>query len=113
MSGHETHPVIEVRDLVKIYAGETRAVDGITFQVAPGELFGFLGPNGAGKTTTIRILATLLRQTDGRPSPRTRGCAGRASSGSSRGEPAAAVTRRRDRSDVSPGTSCCGCSSGT
>jgi ABC-2 type transport system ATP-binding protein len=61
-------PVIEVRDLVKVYgSGEkaTRAVDGITFDVAPGELFGFLGPNGAGKTTTIRILATLLRATAG------------------------------------------------
>jgi ABC-2 type transport system ATP-binding protein len=57
--------VIDVRDLVKVYAGQTRAVDGITFQVAPGELFGFLGPNGAGKTTTIRILATLLRATSG------------------------------------------------
>lgn len=57
--------IIEVRDLVKVYGGETRAVDGISFDVAPGELFGFLGPNGAGKTTTIRILATLLRQTDG------------------------------------------------
>jgi ABC-2 type transport system ATP-binding protein len=61
----QAQPIIEVRDLVKVYGGETRAVDGITFQVAPGELFGFLGPNGAGKTTTIRILATLLRQTDG------------------------------------------------
>jgi ABC-2 type transport system ATP-binding protein len=40
-------------------------VDGITFQVAPGELFGFLGPNGAGKTTTIRILSTLLAPTSG------------------------------------------------
>ena len=57
--------VIEVRDLVKVYGGETRAVDGITFSVAPGELFGFLGPNGAGKTTTIRILATLLNATSG------------------------------------------------
>jgi ABC-2 type transport system ATP-binding protein len=57
--------VIEVRDLVKVYSGETRALDGISFEVAPGELFGFLGPNGAGKTTTIRILATLLRQTSG------------------------------------------------
>jgi ABC-2 type transport system ATP-binding protein len=56
---------IEVLDLVKVYAGDTRAVDGITFQVAPGELFGFLGPNGAGKTTTIRILATLLQATSG------------------------------------------------
>ncbi|HEX2221940.1 MAG TPA: ATP-binding cassette domain-containing protein, partial [Candidatus Limnocylindria bacterium] len=58
-------PIIEVRQLVKVYGGETRAVDGISFEVAPGELFGFLGPNGAGKTTTIRILATLLRQTEG------------------------------------------------
>jgi ABC-2 type transport system ATP-binding protein len=57
--------VIEVSNLVKVYGGQTRAVDGISFQVAPGELFGFLGPNGAGKTTTIRILATLLRQTAG------------------------------------------------
>jgi ABC-2 type transport system ATP-binding protein len=65
MAQHNDHPVIEVRDLVKVYGTDTRAVDGITFQVAPGELFGFLGPNGAGKTTTIRILATLLRQTDG------------------------------------------------
>src|SRR5918996_1197337 len=65
MSTNDTQPVIEVRDLVKVYGTDTRAVDGITFEVAPGELFGFLGPNGAGKTTTIRILATLLRQTDG------------------------------------------------
>src|SRR5919106_824928 len=61
-------PIIEVRDLVKVYGkGDkaTRAVDGITFDVAPGELFGFLGPNGAGKTTTIRVLATLLAPTSG------------------------------------------------
>jgi ABC-2 type transport system ATP-binding protein len=62
---NEHEPIIEVRDLVKVYGGQTRALDGITFQVAPGELFGFLGPNGAGKTTTIRILATLLRSTSG------------------------------------------------
>ena len=60
----EHAPIIEVRDLVKVY-GETRAVDGVSFDVAPGELFGFLGPNGAGKTTTIRILATLLCPTSG------------------------------------------------
>jgi ABC-2 type transport system ATP-binding protein len=58
-------PAIETSGLVKIYGGDTRALDGITFQVARGELFGFLGPNGAGKTTTIRILATLLRATAG------------------------------------------------
>jgi ABC-2 type transport system ATP-binding protein len=56
---------IEVRDLVKVYGGGTRALDGITFEVGPGELFGFVGPNGAGKTTTIRILSTLLRATEG------------------------------------------------
>ena len=60
-----TSPVIEVQDLTKVYSGGTRAVDGITFSIHPGELFGFLGPNGAGKTTTIRILATLLRATSG------------------------------------------------
>lgn len=56
---------IQTSGLVKVYGGETRALDGISFEVAPGELFGFLGPNGAGKTTTIRILATLLRATGG------------------------------------------------
>ena len=56
---------VEVDDLVKVYPGGTRAVDGITFRVAAGEFLGFLGPNGAGKTTTIRILATLLRATSG------------------------------------------------
>ncbi|HEY7066105.1 MAG TPA: ATP-binding cassette domain-containing protein [Chloroflexota bacterium] len=56
---------IDVAGLVKVYGGDTRALDGITFGVAPGELFGLLGPNGAGKTTTIRILATLLRASAG------------------------------------------------
>src|SRR5438128_3228918 len=60
-----TGPVIEVADLVKVYPGGTRAVDGISFRIEPGELFGFLGPNGAGKTTTIRILATLTSATSG------------------------------------------------
>ena len=57
--------VIEVENLVKVYSGGTRAVDGISFHVGAGELLGFLGPNGAGKTTTIRILATLLAATSG------------------------------------------------
>ena len=57
--------VIEVSDLVKIYGGDTRAVDQVSFDVDRGELFGFLGPNGAGKTTTIRILGTLLKPTSG------------------------------------------------
>jgi ABC-2 type transport system ATP-binding protein len=61
----ERRATIEVCGLVKDYQGGTRALDGITFEVASGELFGFLGPNGAGKTTTIRILATLLQATAG------------------------------------------------
>ncbi|MEU7023412.1 ABC transporter ATP-binding protein [Streptomyces sp. NPDC046203] len=44
---------------------ETEAVRGVTFEVAPGELFGLLGPNGAGKTTTIKMLNTLLLPTSG------------------------------------------------
>jgi ABC-2 type transport system ATP-binding protein len=46
--------------------GDFTAVDGVTFQVAPGEIFGFLGANGAGKTTTIRALCGLLVPTAGR-----------------------------------------------
>lgn len=65
MTAQTDSPIIEVQDLVKVYGADTRAVDGISFGVAPGELFGFLGPNGAGKTTTIRILATLLEPTEG------------------------------------------------
>jgi ABC-2 type transport system ATP-binding protein len=49
---------IEVIDLKKIY-GETRAVDEISFQVQPGEVFGLLGPNGAGKTTTVEMIEGL------------------------------------------------------
>ena len=47
--------VVAVAELVKTYGG-TRAVDGLSFTVAPGEIFALLGPNGAGKTTTIEIL---------------------------------------------------------
>ncbi|MBI5380196.1 MAG: ABC transporter ATP-binding protein [Nitrospirae bacterium] len=59
--------IIAVSQLVKRY-GDLAAVDGISFEVAPGELFGFLGPNGAGKTTTIHLLCTLLTPTSGRAS---------------------------------------------
>ena len=57
--------VIEARDLRKKY-GETTAVDGISFHVNRGEVFGILGPNGAGKTTTIRMLYGFSPMTSGR-----------------------------------------------
>jgi ABC-2 type transport system ATP-binding protein len=60
-------PIIEVQNLVKRYKrADTNAVDGVSFDVQPGELFALLGPNGAGKTTTISILTTTLAPTDGR-----------------------------------------------
>ncbi|PYQ21165.1 MAG: ABC transporter [Acidobacteria bacterium] len=57
--------MILVEDLVKKY-GPFTAVDGVSLDVAPGEIHGFLGPNGAGKTTTIRIIAGLLKPDSGR-----------------------------------------------
>ncbi len=51
---------IEVRDLTFSYGGGVNAVDGISFDVAPGEILGVLGPNGAGKSTTIRMLTGML-----------------------------------------------------
>ncbi len=60
---------IVVRDLVKIFRRrgqpDVRAVDGLTFSVRRGSIFGLLGPNGAGKTTTLKMLTTLLRPSSG------------------------------------------------
>lgn len=56
--------VIEIKGLKKFY-GKVKAVDGISFDVKRGEIFGFLGPNGAGKSTTIRCLMGFNRPTDG------------------------------------------------
>lgn len=59
---------LEVRELVKVYHSrrkQVRAVDGMSFTVAPGIIFGLLGPNGAGKSTMLRMLTTLTRPTSG------------------------------------------------
>jgi ABC-2 type transport system ATP-binding protein len=53
-------------DLVKTYKKDIRALDGLTIEVRPGEIFALLGPNGAGKSTAIKILTTLTRPDSGR-----------------------------------------------
>jgi ABC-2 type transport system ATP-binding protein len=58
------NPVIEVNELHRTF-GEQKAVDGMTFRVEPGEVFGLLGPNGAGKTTTVRLLNGILPPSSG------------------------------------------------
>jgi ABC-2 type transport system ATP-binding protein len=54
-------PMVQIEGLTKVFDGKVRAVDGLSLELAPGEIFGMLGPNGAGKSTTIKILVTLLR----------------------------------------------------
>jgi ABC-2 type transport system ATP-binding protein len=64
IEGVSNEPSIEVLGLTRRF-GDLEAVRGVSFEVAPGETFGFLGPNGAGKSTTIAMLCTLLRPTTG------------------------------------------------
>lgn len=59
-----TAPLVDVVDLKRSY-GATKALDGVSFQVAEGEIFGLLGPNGAGKSTLVSILACLLEPSSG------------------------------------------------
>lgn len=59
-----SEPIISVQQLVKKY-GDFTAVNGISFDVQKGEIFGLLGPNGAGKTTTLEIIETLREKTSG------------------------------------------------
>jgi ABC-2 type transport system ATP-binding protein len=65
-----TDIAIQVEHLVKVFHARgrvpVRAVDGLSFAVSAGSIFGLLGPNGAGKTTTLRVLTTLVRPTSGR-----------------------------------------------
>jgi ABC-2 type transport system ATP-binding protein len=63
---------IEAEGLVKTYPGDVRALDGVSFEVEPGTIFGLLGPNGAGKSTTVKILTTLSRPDAG--AARVAGC---------------------------------------
>src|SRR5574338_1117461 len=57
-------PVVQVRNLTKRF-GEFTAVNGVSFDLRPGEILGLLGPNGAGKTTTIQMLLGLITPTSG------------------------------------------------
>jgi ABC-2 type transport system ATP-binding protein len=72
--------VLQLQDLARRY-GDVVALDGVSFEVAPGQLFGFVGPNGAGKTTTMRIILGVLRADRGQVL--------------FRGQPADAATRAR------------------
>jgi ABC-2 type transport system ATP-binding protein len=63
-----TNAAIEIDGLCKTYSGGKRALDGVSFDVPQGSVFGLLGPNGAGKSTLINILAGLVNKTDGRAS---------------------------------------------
>ncbi len=57
--------MIKIENLTKTF-GACKAVDALSLEVAPGEIFGFLGPNGAGKTTTVKILSGIMKPTSGR-----------------------------------------------
>src|ERR1700683_4881026 len=66
----ETAPLIQAKNLSKVFPAtkktkEVRAVDGVSFEGKPREIYGLLGTNGAGKTTTLRMLATILEPTGG------------------------------------------------
>jgi ABC-2 type transport system ATP-binding protein len=63
-----TNAAIRIEGLCKTYQGGKRALDGVSFDVPQGSVFGLLGPNGAGKSTLINILAGLVNKTDGKAS---------------------------------------------
>ncbi len=71
MDEQKTHPIVACQALTKVFKdfwmrSRVRAIDDISFEIFPGEIFGLLGPNGSGKSTTIKILLGLLRPTQGR-----------------------------------------------
>ena len=57
--------MLELNNVVKVYEGNTKAVDDLSLSIKKGEIFGFLGPNGAGKTTTLRMITGILASTGG------------------------------------------------
>jgi ABC-2 type transport system ATP-binding protein len=57
-------PLVQIRGLTKAYYGQA-VLDGVSFDIAEGEVFGYIGPNGAGKTTTLKILAGLITKYQG------------------------------------------------
>ena len=63
-----THSAISIRDLKKRYSNGKQALDGVSFDVERGSIFGLLGPNGAGKSTIINILAGMVQKTSGQAS---------------------------------------------
>src|SRR5438132_10462811 len=65
MTPRSAPAAIEVQGLKKTYAASVRALDGASFTVRRGTIFGLLGPNGAGKSTTVKILTTLSRPDSG------------------------------------------------
>ena len=60
-----TDPILSITGLTKVYAGGTRALDGVDLDIRKGEIFALLGPNGAGKTTLIGAVCGLVRPTAG------------------------------------------------
>ena len=67
----DARPIVRVQDIVKDFRPgfglkRHRVLHGVTFDVQPGEIFGFVGPNGAGKTTMLKLLMGLIRPTSGR-----------------------------------------------
>jgi ABC-type multidrug transport system ATPase subunit len=58
-----TQAAISIRDLTKRYSNGKQALDGVSFDVERGSIFGLLGPNGAGKSTIINILAGMVQKT--------------------------------------------------
>lgn len=59
-----TTPVVSIKNVSKVIKGK-KIIDNLSFEIFPGEVFGFLGPNGAGKTTTIRMIVGLISMTEG------------------------------------------------